>query len=482
MTAEWAPGRDLETEGDRLETGMGTMVDRSSDAVSYRGAVVASGGGSPPLLRGGSLDIHFSPKWMELIYYGGDYCAEHGPSPFVELLATNVPPPYLWAYDLHQTVSSNTLFYVDLPWLDHTTTTVTCREADGAHTNLAMQASINIAIGHCPQSGMNIIPAMAGSTHDPGDPSDHEPELSQPETSQYGPLCPEATNVTLKAGWTHDTAILHIRNLVRILTYNPWDDETDHCIGLVWSAGGATNLFYYLADCCKPFADSFTYYVNGSPCNGILEFGQEPDEIRPSVFHVELRLADGETVLDRMWVVVYSPNTATKYTKWQSDNTSLAWTTNLPPVFSSIALVTNGTAVAPNGVVSYERWGKPSNSSTLLHHNAKYGMRSENVGEHGHQATYDENGCVITGTVAAGTADFKHPLSLVFPAWTVVREDHYRHDVIPYLRAMILDGNPCLYNNRYAPTNLNRPMLYQGAHLDDYLMLRPPIPTGMTER
>ena len=44
---------------------------------------------------------------------------------------------------------------------------------------------------------------------------------------------------------------------------------SDHCIGLVWSEGGSISLYDYLADCCKPYADKFTYYVNGSQCSAL---------------------------------------------------------------------------------------------------------------------------------------------------------------------------------------------------------------------
>ena len=115
--------------------------------------------------------------------------------------------------------------------------------------------------------------------------------------TQYTEYCPPATNLTVKAGWTHNTAILWIRNLIRIVTGNPEDDETDHCIGLVWGEGGSISLYDYLADCCKPFADKFTYYVNGSQCDGTLEFGDEPEEYHPTVFHVELRGRNGGPVL-----------------------------------------------------------------------------------------------------------------------------------------------------------------------------------------
>ncbi|WP_407450949.1 hypothetical protein [Fibrobacter sp.] len=38
---------------------------------------------------------------------------------------------------------------------------------------------------------------------------------------QYTEYCPTSTNLTVKAGWTHNTALLWIRNLIRILTAIP---------------------------------------------------------------------------------------------------------------------------------------------------------------------------------------------------------------------------------------------------------------------
>ncbi len=57
---------------------------------------------------------------------------------------------------------------------------------------------------------------------------------------------------------------------------------------------------------------------------------------------------------------------------------------------------------------------------------------------------------------------------------------HYVNDVIPFLRAISLDGNPGIYNDRYVPTNLTRPCLYQGQNLNDYISRRPTLPTGTT--
>ena len=489
MSAAWDSRREQATEGNRVATGGGVMVDCEAEGcyASFEGALGAGGAAQSRGATGGTgsgiLGLDFAPKWMSISWFVNSGCWEHGPSPMIEICETNLPPPYLWSYGLHEYESWSPFFSVPLGWLGDWTTWLYCHPLDEAHTNLVPGIEFLVGAGHCRPSSTNFVAAMAGSTHDPQDGSDHEPGVGTTQLEQPGINCPEAFVLVVTSGWTHAESMLHIRNLVRIQTGNAWDDETDHCIGIVWSDGGSINLYDYLADCCKPFAESYGYYVNGAECrDGILQFGEEPNEIDPSMFHIELRLASGELILDRMWVVIYSRRDLSAYSLWKTDNSDTSWTSNLPPVYSSIALSTNWNSISPSSGVSYSLWNPPSPSRTFLHHNATYGMRSVNIGEHGHQATYDKNGDVIINTVAAGTADFKHPLSIVFPAWTIVREDHYRHDVVPFLRAMVMDGNPCRYNNRYAPTNINRPMLYQGENLDEYLTLRPPIPTGVQNR
>ena len=54
----------------------------------------------------------------------------------------------------------------------------------------------------------------------------------------------------------------------------------------------------------------------------------------------------------------------------------------------------------------------------------------------------------------------------------------WRRITILFLRAISLDGNPGVYNYRYAPTNLDRPCIYQGPNLNKYLEKRPILPTG----
>lgn len=182
-----------------------------------------------------------------------------------------------------------------------------------------------------------------------------------------------------------------------------------------------------------------------------------------------------------MWIVIYATSLKDKYDTWKTSFASTAWTSVLPAVHSTIGLITN-----VEGVVSidesrtYSGWKQPDMISSYLHHDAVYEMRSEPIGNHGHQATYREDGTLITTTISAGTADYYHPLSFGLSWNNVVVEQHYVNDVIPFLRAISLDGNPGIYNDRYVPTNLTRPCLYQGQNLNDYISRRPTLPTGTT--
>ena len=70
--------------------------------------------------------------------------------------------------------------------------------------------------------------------HNPNDASDHAPGIETHDIS-FGPNCPVANDGTIRLGWTHDTTLLNIRNLVRIASGNSSFDRADHCIGVSWS-------------------------------------------------------------------------------------------------------------------------------------------------------------------------------------------------------------------------------------------------------
>ena len=117
-------------------------------------------------------------------------------------------------------------------------------------------------------------------------------------------------------------------------------------------------------------------------------------------------------------------------------------------------------------------------------HNVVFEIRSvPQPGAHGHQATYRADGALITNTIAAGTADFAAPSPKIYPRRL---SRHRENDVLPFIRALQLDGNPCLPDNglsaatELVPRNLNRPALFEGQNTRRYIEHRPPFPTGIT--
>ncbi|MCL1919606.1 MAG: hypothetical protein FWG50_00785 [Kiritimatiellaeota bacterium] len=269
--------------------------------------------------------------------------------------------------------------------------------------------------------------------------------------------------------------------------------KTEHCLGIVWGNGGSTNLFNLL--CTDGFTDDirtnlyFTSQVNAKGAkaevaNHTLPFGAKPKDMDPRIFHVELRHREREEIFDRLWVVINAPETHANYTNRVAINsTNMAWTLTLPPPFASI-IVNGNTPVDPEPPIGFWNdsgvWHKPEPKNTYLHHNAPFEMRSKPVtGGHGHQAMYDTNGLLIETTIAAGTADF------VSPDGPNSARRHRNFDVYPYIRALQLDGNPVRSVSAAiglgvvdAPTNLDRPCIYQGDYTDSYIERRPVLPTG----
>ena len=473
MSSAWDGRRGQSTEGNRVQTGAGTMVDCEAEgcAVSFAGALV-SGGGMRGAGPGGSVSIPFVPKWMYLNALGQWSCWEHGAPPPVELVETNVPPPYLWSDGDGESESSERIFYPGSPEFYIDGITVCCREADASHTNLVLEASIGLTADHCGQPTTNIVGAASGSTHNPTNATDHLPEVAPEAIWQHGPSCPLTTNLLVKAGWTHNTAMLRIRNLVRIITHDPWDDETDHCIGLVWRNGGSISLYDYLDDDCKPYADKFAYAVNGSPCDGTLEFGAEPGEFHPTVFHVELRSKENGATLDRMWVVVNSPKAQKEFNNWYVENADTSWVNTLPKPYAKLQISSSwlwGDSATPVNPTNPDPWSSPSKLSGYLHHDSRWEMRSgPDADGHGNQACYDANGDIVLSGIGGGTADY-------FAGTIGTVSSHVDADVNPYLHALHLDGNP---GDTGWLNGISRPCLYQGGNLDKYIERRPIIHPG----
>ena len=242
---------------------------------------------------------------------------------------------------------------------------------------------------------------------------------------------------------------------------------SDHCIGLIWSEGGSISLYDYLADCCKPYADKFTYYVNGSQCEGTLEFGVAPEKYHPTVFHVELRNRETGETLDRMWVVVNSPIVNDEFEKWYADNADTSWVNTLPKPYAKLQISSDWLgrpSATPMNPSNPNPWDCPSKLSGYLHHDSAWEMRAESkTSNHGNQACYDDNGEIVLSGIAGGTAD-----KFYAGGWNI--PNHVREDVNPFLNALHFDGNP---GDTGWLNGISRPCLYQGDYLDRYIERRP---------
>ena len=160
----------------------------------------------------------------------------------------------------------------------------------------------------------------------------------------------------------------------------------------------------------------------------------------------------------------------------------------LPLLLFSLALAARAGEVAQFRAedfgADWRAYG-PGTPGVYMHHGASFEIRSKPIsGGHGHQATYDGNGLLISdGTIAAGTADFVSPDSL----WDGSMSDHREKDVKPYVMSVHLDGNPGRPDNQsgliseVVPLRLSRPCIFQGANIGQYLTLRPSFPTGIEE-
>ena len=286
-------------------------------------------------------------------------------------------------------------------------------------------------------------------------------------------------------GFSH--SVVNTRNIFPYIGPDKTDlNPTEHCLGVVWSAGGKINLFDLLDDCYldMPHIDKLSFTSDNLTVNdnGELLFGARPEDLEPAISLVKLHYKpDSETdvIFDKLWVVVNSPRTDERFAEWHLRNYDISWTTNLPRPFASITInISNGiTNIVDPEPAAPKRWGKPHPINSYLHHDAKYEMRSGPIaGGYGHQATYDANGVLIETPIAAGTADIAAP----YYANDVLRartgDKHLTQDVQPFLRALQLDGNPVLPRDIYR--NLTRPCIYKGPYTDKYIKNRPVLPTG----
>ena len=462
LSAAWDARRQQSTEGNRVSAG-GTMVDCEAEgcSASFRGAFGAGDG---------TLSLPFVPKWMYLNGTGSWSCWEHEAPPPVELVETNIPPPYIWSSGGGETESLSHVFSPGSPEFYTDGMTVHCREADATHTNLVLETSIVLTADHCPQPVTNIVGAASGSTHNPTNATDHLSGAEPDSIWRHSPDCPPTTNVLVKIGWDHGK--VNTRNLPVISTGDWRDTMTDHCLALEWRADMTIDFASYLNDEALDFIDRIHFKVDGSTAERNYSVQGKPGARAPIILHVQV-FAEGAEALDSLWIVVFKPSDKTEFNTWYTaQSADISWTASLPKPCH--ALVLNGDNVSA-GPGATGTWSSPDNKvrKTYMHHNAAYEMRTHMEDTHGNQATFDESGAIIKTGIRAGTADYYAP----YDEDGDLRWDfnHRNYDVYPYIRALLLDGNPSPPTLQWIPQKLARPPLFQGEYAGKYLTCRPTI-------
>jgi hypothetical protein len=239
---------------------------------------------------------------------------------------------------------------------------------------------------------------------------------------------------------------------------------------------GNLNLIDYLEGADDPsmrvlFEDNLDWRSKGTDVNGYeLNFILEPQDNEIRFFQIEVLPKGGNQVLDRLIITVVPRSTKSEFDLWKSANQDTTWLAELPPLYSTIV-----AGQEPDGNCEDSIWQSPGDTDSHYHPAADFAMRSEETpGGHGHQACYDRYRSLIWEGVSAGTADKSHPANL-----PPLAANHRDYDVLPFIWALQLDGNPV--EGTSSNLNLNRPIAYEGAYIKEYLNLRPPIANFKTE-
>ena len=263
----------------------------------------------------------------------------------------------------------------------------------------------------------------------------------------------------------HDPEKVNKKNIATVL---PWPAAKS--ASLIWGPSQTVDLAYYLT----PDSDesNINWKVNDNVVgSSVYNYGFEPLSDEINEFNIEAVHLNDDNIFDRMILVIIPRSTPTKYNNWVNDNVDISWINDLPAVYSKLAAI-NSDPEPDITICNPQRWEDVDPLDKKYHPFASYEMRSEVINGHGHQACYNLNGDLINNGLSAGTADFAHhsiPLG---------ENGHVTHDVLPFIWAAQLDGNPVQGEpgSTFAPSDLSHPIMYeghQGSNLDTYLTLRP---------
>jgi hypothetical protein len=268
-----------------------------------------------------------------------------------------------------------------------------------------------------------------------------------------------------------DHAKVNTRNLTHADDDFP---DYEHCVAEIWDSSREVNLEDFLTAESLIFKDCLDWYVDGTKqSSSILNYGSAPGNNEIKDYEVHVTVKDSFTICDRLILVIVPTSTEQAHNDWVTTwSTNTAWLAELPAAYSALASGNANPEPGTCATLYWDEWGVRG-LNNYYHPGSAFDMRSnETPGGHGHQTCYTAAGAIITSGVAAGSADRSHHSNKI-PFST----SHRILDVLPFVRAAQLDGNPVSAND-LIPTNLNRPMMFEGSHLQQYLQLRPPMPNN----
>ena len=474
MDIAFLPRMGQATEKNRIKVRDGFYVDFENMTDDYVGYISPVNRRSINSNSNGKVFVCYVPKFLKLYSNSESICLLHGPNHDITLdVCEELLPVSVSIGDITYEMTEPTIDLLDI----FNTATLMCEaltirvfKDDEPYQEVGIEQNFYLHLNQlCYPSTTNITGVAEYRSLNYLDAASHEPRI-ETEIVTFGSNCPVATNINAVIGFSHNK--VNTRNLPIIYTSDSRDSNTDHCIGVMHSTS-LVILFDDFMDGFNEYKNKIHFKVNGQQMDSLLigfEYLQE--EFNPSVYHVEMCLNENEKVLDRLWITAFSPADLNDFSIWYHSNKSdLGWIAGLPRPYRTIKNL-NGEIVDPEPD-SPDYWSRPSSINSYLHHNASYEMRTETNLTQGNQACYSVNGVIITNTIAAGSADRYAPYDN--NGDIVLNFNHRNFDVYPFLRAIQLDGNPCIPNRIFAPTNLDRPCLYQGECLNKYLECRPTI-------
>jgi hypothetical protein len=210
---------------------------------------------------------------------------------------------------------------------------------------------------------------------------------------------------------------------------------------------------------------TLTWTVEGKPVrHGRLVLTREPAENHTAVYRVAV--AGAGVPPDHFTLVAIPSSTPRRFQAWlQAEQKDVGWIRALPPVYASLG--PGGSNPEPEGC-NPRFWPVLRSVDVRYHPGAAYEMRSAiREDGSGHQATYDAKGDLIRHGPGAGSADRASPRRFN-PLRLIAHRDR---DVIPFVWAAQLDGNPVNPAAFYA--DFDAPLLREGEHMKAYMRVRP---------